>query len=276
MEIYKYQTNAMNTSLDISIGAKTEVYARSAAYDLFDRVKQIEDMISMFLDYSEISAINALKVGEATQILDITAEALAGAMYASSLSKGAIDVCMGEFFLKAKGKSAIENPRRAQFKMNPENFMVQKVSDGKIDLGAIGKGFALDLLADRLVNMWGIKTAHFSFGASSILALNPPEGKDSWDVTFAGSKVDVKLKNCAIGGSGTAVQGSHIIDCRTGKVPEKMPYRAWAVCDNALIADAMSTAFMLLSDDEIKEICEKENMRAAIQRTESSPVEFLA
>ena len=55
-----------------------------------------------------------------------------------------------------------------------------------------------------------------------------------------------------------------------------MPYRAWAVCDNALLADAMSTAFMLLSDDEIKQICEKENMRAAIQRTESSPVEFLA
>lgn len=276
MEIYKYQTNAMNTSLDISIEANTEIYARSAAFDLFDRVKQIEDMISMFLEYSEISAINALKVGETAQILDVTAEALAGAMYAASLSKGAIDVCMGEFFLKAKGKSKIENPQRAQFKLNPDTFIVEKVADGKIDLGAIGKGFALDLLADRLVNMWGIKTAHFSFGASSILALNPPEGKDSWDVTFAGNKVDVKLKNCAIGGSGTAVQGNHIIDCRTGKCPENMPYRAWAVCDNALLADAMSTAFMLLSDDEIKDICARENMRAAIQRTESSLVEFLA
>ena len=275
MQIYKYNAKAMNTSLEISMQAETENYAKSAAFDLFDRVKMIEETISMFYPYSEIAIINSLKVGEVEQVMDTAAEALAGAMYAAQLSKGALDVCMGEYFLKAKGKEKIENPRRAQFKFNPENFLVEKVADGKIDLGSMGKGYALDVLAERLVNMWGINVAHFSFGGSSILALDPPESRDSWDITFAGNPVDLKLANCAIGASGTAVQGNHIIDCRTGKTPENMPHRAWAIGENAMLCDAMSTAFMLLTKDEVREICAKENMRAAFQQTENSPVEFL-
>ncbi|MBO7521940.1 MAG: FAD:protein FMN transferase, partial [Opitutales bacterium] len=189
MQIYRYTTKLMNTSLEISLQAKTEIYARSAAFSLFDRAKMIEETISMFYPYSEIAIINSLEVGEVEQVLDTTAEALAGAMYAAQLSKGAIDVCMGEYFLKAKGREKIENPRRAQFKFNPDNFLVEKVADGKIDLGSMGKGYALDVLAENLVNEWGINAAHFSFGGSSILALNPPNGRDSWDITFAGNKV---------------------------------------------------------------------------------------
>ncbi|MBR4597706.1 MAG: FAD:protein FMN transferase [Opitutales bacterium] len=276
MQIYKYTAKAMNATLEISLQAKTEIYARSAAFDMFNRAKMIEETLSMFYPHSEIAIINSLKVGEVEQVLETTAEALAGAMYASQLSKGALDVCMGEYFLKAKGKENIENPRKAQFKFNPENFLIEKAADGKIDLGSIGKGYALDVLAENLVNEWGIEVAHFSFGGSSILALNPPDGKDSWDCTFAGSKVDFKLANCAIGASGTAVQGNHIIDCRTGRTPENMPHRAWAIGENAMLCDAMSTAFMLLTKDEVREICAKENMRAAFQQSENSPVEFLA
>ena len=85
----------------------------------------------------------------------------------------------------------------------------------------------------------------------------------------------IPVENFAVGASGTSVLGAHIVDARTGKVPEKQPFRTWAFCANAAIADAMSTAFMLLDKSEIAEICVAENISAAIQQTPDSEIEFI-
>ncbi|MBO6102646.1 MAG: FAD:protein FMN transferase [Opitutales bacterium] len=275
--IFNYTTSAMNSDLRLCVDAERENYAKSAAYDLFEELKKLDELLSMYVMYSAITRINSLEVGDTLKILDTTAQALGAAMYVSRITKGAVDVCMGEFFQNLKGKEKIENPRQAQIKIFPEDLIVKKLADGKVDLGAIGKGFALDFLAERLVNMWGIDRALFNFGSSSILALNPPEGESCWEISFGGRKLEgFEFKNASIGSSGTAVQGSHIMDCRTRSVPENMPYRTWAVCGNAVIADALSTAFMLLSREEIIEAAAAENAKAIIQQTPDSPLEILA
>lgn len=274
--IFTYQKVAMHSDFVLSVDTERESYAKSAAYDLFEELVKLEELLSMFYYYSDINRINALDVGDTLKVLDTTAQALGAATYVSHLTHGAIDITMGEYFLKAKGKKNIENPRQAQIKIFPEDLIVKKLADGCVDLGAIGKGFAVDYLAERLVNMWGIDKALFNFGSSSILALNPPENENAWGFTFAGKTVEgFELKNISVGASGTAVQGNHIIDCRTKKVPENMPHRAWAIGANAVLTDAFSTAFMLLNRDEILEICKVENMRAAIQMEEGSEIEFI-
>lgn len=274
--MHKFESEAMNTSINLFIDGVTEGYAASAADNVFWILSNLDTQLSMFADYSEISAINAMKPGQSRIILESTMQALAGAMYVSSLSGGAFDVCKGEYFLKAKSKRQIENPKSAKIALDPDGFIVHKIEDGIVDLGAIGKGFAIDVMAEALTKVWEIDKALISFGGSSIIALNPPDGKDSWDVTFAGQKLPgLKVRNCAIGASGTAVNGEHIIDCRTGLPPKNPPYRAWAICDNGLLADGFSTAFMLLSEDEISEICKKENMRATIQKTPDGEVVFI-
>lgn len=276
MEIFRYSTKSMNAELEIYMSAKSEIYAKSAAFDLFGQLERLENDLSMFIDGSSVSIINSLKPGETAVVMEPTIEALAAAMYASNISKGAIDVCMGDFFLNAKNKAKLENPSKAKLEIDPENFMVRKLAPGRIDFGAIGKGFALELLAQKLVEVWGIDVARFSFGGSSHLALNAPEGSDSWEITFAGQKADwLKFKNCAIASSGTAIQGMHILDCRSGKVPEKSPLRTWAICDSAMLADAMSTAFMILSREEISEICKSQNIIAGIQESEGAEIEWI-
>ncbi len=275
MGTYKFDAKSMNSVLEVSVCHESENYAKSAALDLFDEIEKLEDILSMFRDGSDICAINALKPGESCRILEITAQALAGAMYASSLSGGCLDVCMGEFFLAAKGIEKIENPRRAKFALDPDSLTVEKLEEGKIDLGAVGKGFALEVLAERLSQMWGINSAMLSFGSSMVL-MNPPEGRDSWEVTFAGREIPgLKLSNVSIGSSGTAVQGEHIIDCRTGRPPENAPFRSWSISSSAMLCDAMSTAFMALPRPEILRICAAENMRAALQASPDSDIEFL-
>lgn len=276
MEVFRYSTKSMNTDFEIQMLAKSELYAKSAAYDLFAELERLEGDLSMFIDGSSVSMMNSLKVGEIGIVMEPTLELLAASMYASNISKGAIDVCMGEFFLNAKNKAHIDSPSKAEFEIDAESFRVRKLAPGKLDFGAIGKGFALDVLAQKLVDAWEIDTARLTFGGSSQLALNTPEGVDSWNITFAGQKVDwFKFKNCALGSSGTAIQGMHILDCRSAKAPENPPLRTWAICDSATVADAMSTAFMILSRDEISEICESQNIIAGIQESEGAPIEWI-
>ena len=62
------------------------------------------------------------------------------------------------------------------------------------------------------------------------------------------------LANRAIGASGTAVRGAHIIDPRTGR-PAEGKFRTWALAATAAEADALSTAFMVMADDEVADYC---------------------
>jgi thiamine biosynthesis lipoprotein len=55
--------------------------------------------------------------------------------------------------------------------------------------------------------------------------------------------------------SGSGLQkGPHIIDPRTGW-PVKDKRAAWAFANSATVADALSTAFMIMTDQEIEQYC---------------------
>ncbi len=58
-------------------------------------------------------------------------------------------------------------------------------------------------------------------------------------------------------GSGFDVQGLHIIDPRTAHPATVEKQNAWAFAPNAALADALSTAFILMSKEEIRELCSR-------------------
>src|SRR5947207_1225030 len=47
----------------------------------------------------------------------------------------------------------------------------------EINLGSIGKGYALDRVAERLREKWGVTTGLLDGGTSSLLALGTPPGE---------------------------------------------------------------------------------------------------
>ena len=61
-----------------------------------------------------------------------------------------------------------------------------------------------------------------------------------------------------LSGSGLAVKGNHILDPRTGQ-PAVRQNRAWALADIAAESDALSTACMVLSELELKEVLAQNN-----------------
>jgi len=91
----------------------------------------------------------------------------------------------------------------------------------KIDLGGVGKGYAVDLMAEVLEE-WGVERALVHGGFSSVLALEPPPGREGWPLTLstpgARSRVfaTVSPRQTAMGASGVR-KADHIVNPRTGE-----------------------------------------------------------
>ena len=140
-----------------------------------------------------------------------------------------------------------------------------------LDLGGIGKGFALDKAAETLREWadegWGLEAALLSGGQSSVLAMGAPPGTNGWTVTVGADVLDVPeevlLRDRALSGSGTRVHGRHIIDPRTGR-PAVSPVRAWASSPSGAVSDALSTAFMVMSAAEVECYCAEHDETWAI------------
>jgi FAD:protein FMN transferase len=134
----------------------------------------------------------------------------------------------------------------------------------------------VDRLAEVL-DEWGLVVALVHGGFSSVLALEPPAGRDGWPLTLSDpgdpSRVLTHLsaRQTALGASGLR-KGDHIVDPRTGEpargrraawvaVPRPDVSRADAPAEGprvaaAAVTDALTTACMLLSPEEIERICE--------------------
>jgi thiamine biosynthesis lipoprotein len=136
----------------------------------------------------------------------------------------------------------------------------------RIDLGGIGKGFALDKTAE-LLGEWredapDISGTLLNAGESTVLAIGTQAEEDGWRVSVAadlsaqGKTQEIVLRDRALAGSSTRVLGRHIIDPRTAG-PANGALRAWASAPTATVADALSTAFMIMTPAEVDRYCQR-------------------
>jgi thiamine biosynthesis lipoprotein len=178
------------------------------------------------------------------------------------LTDGAFDISIGT------GLSSIE--------LDEDASLVRATRAGvRLDLGGIGKGYAVDRMADVLED-WGLHVALVHGGFSSVLALDGPEDGEGWPLTLSDpaspARVIARLSACqtSLGASGVR-KGDHIVDPRTGE-PVRGRRAAWVSAprpapeghvsgDGAprlavtAVTDALTTACMLMGLDEIEALC---------------------
>jgi thiamine biosynthesis lipoprotein len=132
-----------------------------------------------------------------------------------------------------------------------------------LDLGGIGKGFALDRLA-ALLDQWDLPHVLLRASRSTLLAGDAPPGQPGWPLRFgpAACSHQVYLRRAALSGSGSDVKAWHIADPATG-LPATHHRLAYAMASNGAEADALSTAFFVMADTAIADYCRRHAGTAA-------------
>lgn len=261
-EIHHFNHAAMATHFQVRIASDDKAYASQAAQAAFDLVDSLESRLSRFRTDSDIARISNLAPGEAMRLSEPTFACLQIAKTMDEATRSAF--CATPAALKTQHSLPLWN-------LLPDEHSILCVSGRlEFDLGAIGKGFALDRVA-ALLRDWECPSFLLVAGGSSILAGDQPGGHVGWSCGLGedDSSRRYLLTHASLSGSGLAVKGNHILDPRTG-LPALRQNRAWVLADTAAESDALSTACMVLSEPEIQEVLAQNDSWLAFLQTGSS------
>ncbi|MHC4656573.1 MAG: FAD:protein FMN transferase [Planctomycetota bacterium] len=272
--VQRFSHEAMATTFEVLILHEDDHYAQQAAQAAFDRLNQIEQELSRYVENSEISRINNLAAGQSLRIGLDTFECLQLSQRINAETSGAFDITVGSLMscwlnpdksLRVPSKEELKIARQRTgmdlLRLDESQYTVELLRDDvQIDLGGVGKGYAIDKMAE-LLRDWSIDVTLIHGGYSSALAVGSPPGTKGWPVTLSNPRnlkqtlATLFLKNQALSGSGVQ-KGRHIIDPRTAH-PVESRCAAWACAADAATADALSTAFMVMSPDEVRQYCSR-------------------
>jgi thiamine biosynthesis lipoprotein len=246
------------------MGTRFELVLLSGACDLraageaaLDEIQLWHARLTRFAPDSLVSHINRTAGAAPVRLDRDTFVLFEDAMGVSAESEGAFDITvapvMGRLGFAGSAVPALGRRVNGRALLLDANAWTLRFStaDVSLDLGAIGKGHALDCAA-AVLREYGVDAALLHGGTSSIAAIGAPPRSSGWRVA-AGPEADaavVTLRDAAMSVSDSASQrtpaaGGHIVDARTGGVIERAR-RAVVVGPSARLADAWATALVVL------------------------------
>lgn len=258
----------MGTTFDVTVyrpsteSALADVDLESA----FDVVRKIDQLMSLYRDDSELTALNKGAGGGETKISAPLADILQASVFYTRLSDGAFDVTV-QPLVDLWGFYRVANatiPPESEIKKTLETVGMDHLSldksartatldtGAKIDLGAIAKGYAIDRVI-AVLHERSVPAALVNLGGT-VRVLGKAPGHRPWIIGIRHPREnrligEVRLERGAISTSGDydryfeadGQRYSHIIDPRSGQ-PVQGVYAMTVLAPNATTADALSTA----------------------------------
>jgi thiamine biosynthesis lipoprotein len=280
MEIVQLAHHAMATRFEFVLHGSKAGRLRAAGEEAFEEIDRLERQLSLYIPDSDIARINARAAKEPVTISPIVFRVLQQAQACHQAMRGAFDMtvaplirCWG--FMNDTGRmpepAAVAAARELvgleHVHLDEAEFTVRFDRPGvMLDLGAIGKGYAIDRVAEYLREM-EIENAFIHGGTSSICAMGTPCDADAWRVMIESPLVHMGLaKPCleetlafvelhnetlSVSGiwgrcfkSGGKTYG-HVFDPRTGEpVPDVL--MSTVILPSGTETDALSTALLVL------------------------------
>lgn len=277
--VHRYEERAMGSLFEVRIAGMDELTARGAAQAAFEVLHRLDRELSRFDPTSAVSRIARLSAGDSLRLGPAAFECLELALEVFQETGGALDVTIApllDFWRQVGPDAKVEDVTLAGLyervgsellRLDRASRSVQVFADHvQIDLGALGKGYAVDQMIERLM-AWDAPAALVHGGTSSMYALGAPPGWDGWPIELRHPEEGrpplevLILTNQGCSGSGAllAEPGSpsdwHVVDPRTGRPARQRP-ASWVLAPTAGRSDALSTAFLLLTVEEVETYCQ--------------------
>jgi FAD:protein FMN transferase len=281
--LLRFARQAMATTFEVILpfGTRRAQIIGDAALNEIDR---LEAQLTVYRDDSEVSRLNARAAREPVIVEEQLFQLLARAQQLHLTTQGAFDIAVGALiktwgFYRRQGRvptetervNALEHCGMRHVRLDPERRSVSFAASGvEINLGSIGKGYALDQVVRLLRRQWQVKNLLIHGGHSSVLAQgSEPGSRRGWSIGLLdpddpGKRVTVlRLRNRGLGASAATYQHivhngrklGHILDPRTGWPAEGLRLAA-VTAPTAAEADSLATAFFVMGVESARAYCE--------------------
>ncbi|MDP6443023.1 MAG: FAD:protein FMN transferase [Pirellulaceae bacterium] len=282
-----FSSRAMACEFEVILNHRDAPIGAEPALDALGLVEQLEDQLTVYRDHSEISQLNRTASLRPVPVEADLFDLLMLAQEVSRETHGAFDLTAGPlskvwgFFRRSGGVPATADLDAALSRvgfdlvaLDPADRSVRFLADGvELNLGAIGKGYALDrcatLLKTRDVDhflLHGGRSSLYAQGSRGDIVDSPSPG---WPIAvrhpLRGKQRlgTITLQNQGLGTSGCGNQFfhhhgkrfGHILDPRSG-APAEQAVAVTVVAPTGALADALSTAFYVLGVDEAAAYCD--------------------
>ena len=270
---------AMACKFEVTLPGSSESGV-SLANEALDTVDRIEQQLSVFRADSEISLLNQEAATRLVEVEPTVFELLSLCKILHRETEGAFDITAGPLtrcwgFLKRQGRLPEQDEiDRAMAVVGSEKLLLDSSTrtvcfseNGvEINLGSIGKGYALDRIASYFVAH--SEPSLLNAAGSSFRATGSGANQEGWVVGLRDPRAKTKrfgvlrLRDCAMSTSGSEEQFfesggrrfGHIIDPRTGWPSEDVT-SVTVVANSAAISDALATAFFVAGREMAERYC---------------------
>ncbi len=265
--VYK-EKYVMGTVFEIAAYAESSQKASAAIGEALQEIVRMDDLMSNYKPESALSRLNRSAHFHAQKVPPDLYRVIEQAVQFSRLSGGKFDITVAPLVNLWKAALAGDSlPSVAQRQQAEECVGYQKIelippdqitlrsSCMQLDLGAVGKGYAVDR-AGEILHSYGIHNALINSGGSTILAMGAPPGQPGWLVHLRdpSRKIDpcVMLKDQSVSTSEQTAasllapeSAGHIIDPASGR-PIDTQFAVSVITSSGTPSDGLSTTLLLL------------------------------
>jgi FAD:protein FMN transferase len=260
--VYK-KKYVMGTVFEIVAYHRSPAHASDAIDKAWDEIVHLDNVMSNYQAASDLSRLNRSAHGHTQAVSPDLYQVIREALRYSDLSGGRFDVTVGPLVdrWKAVGNgepapspAEEEELRRCvgygKIELIPPNAITFHSSCLKLDLGAIGKGYAVDRAA-AVLRSQGIECALINAGGSTIYGMGSPPSQRAWLVHLRDPSTHLDPRSMLRENSVSTSEQTpasllgesefgHIIDPSSG-APLNTTIAVSAVAETATASDALST-----------------------------------
>ncbi|MDW7980179.1 MAG: FAD:protein FMN transferase [Verrucomicrobiales bacterium] len=299
LPVVRLAINAMGTRFELVLTGASESSLRAAGEVALDEIARAEAALSPYNPTSQVAHINLMAAERPVKVTPEVFALLQRAKQVWESTQGAFDVTVGalvECWGIRAGRPRTPRTQElatARARLGMDKLVLDereltvrfKCRGVALDLGAIGKGYAIDA-AVAVLRDAGVTSAFIHAGTSTMYGLGAAPGGGPWRVAVAapptrltlstvtqdaaapGTECSTRAPVCILDLDGAALSVSavwgraapafdgpigHIVDPRTGELVRHTLLSA-VTCPSATDADALSTALVVLGPDGLNSL----------------------